>query len=229
MPHPEEQTCDDGLNDLVGCEITGIRPLPSDPNIRSIRIGRRTAARVRATDIDDLEIKVGDTWTEELARQVFVLHRNLACRRTALNILSFKARSTKALIDRLVQRGHDREIAREIVADLVADGWVDDEAYGEAVARELLARQPAGRRLLVHKLRQRGIEADLADQIARKMLEDVDVTEQAKALAERRFQKMGDLPSTTAARRLSSLLARRGFDSNVIASVLEHLNLLYGR
>jgi len=49
----------------IGETITAIRPLPSDPSMRSVRIGRRVIARLRADDIESIGLHAGQTLTDD--------------------------------------------------------------------------------------------------------------------------------------------------------------------
>jgi regulatory protein len=209
-----------------GATITELRPLPSDPNVRSIRVGRRAVARLRIADVESLGLEVGQPWTEELAAAV---QRALAvnkARKVALRLIGRRAYSSGELVDRLVRREHDRSVAELIVDELVDDGWMDDRAYAEAVTRELLARSPATKRLIVAKLRQRKIDRELAEQVAAEALKDSDPSAEATEFARKKLRAMGDIPKATAARRIAGALSRRGFNGEAVYSALEALGLM---
>ena len=60
--------------------------------------------------------------------------------RTAANVLTYRARSSQALYDRLVEKGASPEDAAWAVARLRELGYLNDADYGRLVVRDLAAR-----------------------------------------------------------------------------------------
>src|SRR5215210_5629465 len=118
--------------------VTTIVPVQRDPNLRRIKIGRTTAATLRASDIESLRIVVGTRWTARLAADVAQAVKINTVRKAALNLLGRRAFSRLELIDRLERKQHDSAIANQVVDELAVDGWIDDVAYGKSVAMEVL-------------------------------------------------------------------------------------------
>ena len=205
--------------------IGDIRPMPSDPNMRSVRVGRRVVARLRAADIEALGLEVGQPFTPELASAVAEALELNKARKAALGLLSRRAYSSRQIIQRLTRRGHAKAIARRVIEQLLADGWLDDEAYAESLAGEIIAAKPAGQRLIVHKLIARGIDAELANRAAEGVLADRDLLTDAEALARKRLNALRGVPRATALRRIAGLLSRRGFDRDTIMAVLSRLEV----
>jgi len=105
------------------------------------------------------------------------------------------------------------------------DGWIDEEAYAQAIARETLARKPAGQRFLIQKLRSRQIDHPLAERVAQDLLADCDLTEEAVKLAKSRLKTMSHLDPDVAYRRIAATLHRRGFETSVIYTVMNELKI----
>ncbi len=82
-------------------------------------------------------------------------------RALALRVLAFRARTEAQLRARLLRAGHGRE-ADEVLAWLRRLGYLDDRAYAEARARELLRAGRLGPARAVQKLRAEGVESGLA-------------------------------------------------------------------
>jgi regulatory protein len=209
----------------IGEAITAIRPLPSDPSLRSVRIGRRVIARLRASDCEAIGLRTGEILTDELAGAIEAMLAVNSARKDALRLLGRRGYSCGQLVDRLKRKGHDASAACAVVDELRADNWLDDEEFARAVAREIRARGPASTRLIIQKLRQRRIDGDLARRVAEEALADADPLEEAVALAEKRLRTMGRVPPATAARRIAGALARRGFDMDIIRAALERVKI----
>jgi len=210
----------------VGEMITAIRPLPSDPSMRSVRIGRRVIARVRADDVESIGLHAGQILTDELAGAIEEVLALTKARKDALRLLGRRGYSCGQLVDRLKRKGHAESIARAVVDELRDGDWLDDEEYARAVAREIRARGPASTRLIMQKLRQRRIDGDLARRVAEEALADTDPVEEAVTLAEKRMRSMRSVPPATAARRIAAALARRGFDMDTIRTAIQRAGIL---
>ena len=209
----------------AGETIREISPLPSDPNLRRIRVGRRVVARLRAAEVDRLGLAVGMTWSDALAEQVRLAVERGKARKRAFTALGRKPLSRSELIERLIRAGHDEETATAVADELASDGWLDDAALAREIVQQTLARRPAGRQLLIEKIRKRGIEEELDHTAVDEALDRDDPTESALQLAEQRYRSMHSLPPATAARRLAGLLHRRGFDDETVETVINRMGL----
>jgi regulatory protein len=72
------------------------------------------------------------------------------------------------------------------------------------------------------ELRRKGVAADVANEAVSQALADVGMDEEEAALevARKRARSLRSLEPAVARRRLYAFLARRGFDSNLVARVV---------
>jgi regulatory protein len=208
----------------AGAVITDIRPLPSDPSVRSIRVGRRAVAHLRAVDVDAIGLAKGTRWTKQTAEAVQRAVETNRTRKAALRLLGRRAYASAELRERLARKEHDVDAIETVISELTADGWLDDAAYGESIARQTIERRPAGERLLRRKLAERRIDDDLAERIVRRTLAEVDQLEAAIGYGRERMRKLG-WASPAAVRRVGAALARRGFDEETVQTALDRLGL----
>jgi regulatory protein len=207
---------------FIGEAITQIKPGIRDPSRVTIKAGRRVVGTVDAVSAHRLKVKVGLEIDADLvaaiAAAVFQDRlRSLALRRVARSMCS-----VKGLADALVRKGADRETAARIAADFERLGLVNDEAFANAKARSILARKPAGARLIQSKLRAAGVDAARSKAAASGALEGRDALEDAVALARRRARGIAPgVEPEAARRRVFGALARRGFDMDVARRAVE--------
>lgn len=206
-----------------GATISEISPLPSDPNVRRVRIGRRVVARLRVADIERLELAPGMEWTDELAARVWEAIELDKARKDAFTMLGRKALSRAELTERLMKKSHASSVAERIADEFTEDGWIDDAALARAIIDHQRARTPAGEHLLRDKMQQRGIPDAVAEQTLSDQQADGNPIDEAHTLAEQRYRSMRSLPAPTAARRLAGALHRRGFDEETIETVLHQM------
>jgi SOS response regulatory protein OraA/RecX len=121
----------------------------------------------------------------------------------------------KELEMRLVKRGIDSSIATEVTNQLAEDDWLNDVAYACALIRQWIRKEPAGRRWLRHKLREKQISVDVATIAIETELGDSSEQEAADTFAAIRLSKLRKVEEEIATRRVRAALNRRGFDAHV--------------
>lgn len=201
--------------------ITSIVTISGDPPRVRIKSGREVIAVVTPDTIGRLGLAVGDPLTDDLVQALDAAARELAAHRDALRLLSFRARSSFELAMRLRRKGYDQEIADRVCERLRDAGLVDDEAFARETVGSMLARKPAGERLLQAKLRSKGLDNETAKKAIAEQLEGRDLLADAVALARGRLARMRDLDDQTRRRRLHGMLARRGFDMQVCRTAVD--------
>jgi len=141
----------------------------------------------------------------------------LAAKQVATRQLSYRPRSVTELRQTLGQRGFGSHIIDQVIERFSELGYLDDADFARRwiQTREQLA--PRGTRLLKQELRQKGINADLADEAL--AVADLDELETATRIAERRLPKMSGLDRDTQRRRLAGYLERRGFSHDIVRQI----------
>jgi regulatory protein len=204
--------------------ITQIKPLSKDPNLRRIYVDKRAVVTLSASDVERLKLREGTLWTAHLEIAVRHEAEALEARRDAMRMLGRRDFSSAELIDRLVQRNHSPIAAERAVKELVEDQWIDDAKYAREVVHALTRRKPASKEYLKSMLARRKINSALAAKILHAGAGQSEA-EAALTLARQQLSTMKQLPLHTASRRISGKLARRGFDGQTIADVLERIGL----
>ena len=152
-------------------------------------------------------------------------------RRSALHyaykLLSYRGRSEAEMVRRLMLKGFDAAEIRAAVTGLRENGFLDDMRLAASLRRyaeESKHLSLSGtRRFLI----ERGIPADISEEVVK----DIDETETAKRLVEKKiggWKKHGcserDPRSGEATlRKLHGVLYRRGYPSEAIKKVLREL------
>jgi regulatory protein len=146
-----------------------------------------------------------------------------ACREAALRLLERQRRPRADLARRLRDRGFAPGTIDEVLGRLAEVGLIDDAEFARAWLAGRWGRRMAGWRRLEQELHARGIAPDDIAR-ARAMLEEREgaVDEEAaarKALAQA-ARRYAALDPRARRQRLYALLARRGFDGDMIRRVL---------
>ncbi|HVU62585.1 MAG TPA: RecX family transcriptional regulator, partial [Phycisphaerales bacterium] len=200
---------------LAGGVITAVVRAADEPDVLAIRIGRKTAGRVHERRAAELGIGEGVEWTERMRREVGAGMRDAAAREWAVSAVARRGMSRSMLVGKLVQRGLERGAAARIAEELSARGLIDERAFAEGVVASTLARKGAGKRLLLNRVRAKGVDARTAGDVVEKVTGEsgYDAMEAALELAGRKLRVMGErLDGQATRRRLQGLLARRGVE-----------------
>lgn len=227
--------------------ITAVHADPKDPNLRRIKVGRRTVATLSAVATAELGITEGAPWDKALSATVQKHAALDTVRRDALKALARASVSRARLATALERRGHSVDLVAQVLAGLVADGWLDDRKVAEEAARSIQRKGRLPRSALAQKLTARGLDEVVALEaagagaapgveereacliLARSLLARQQARTSprpAQRLAVRpEGQPAGSPRSELEFRRLASALARRGFDADIIASVLESMGV----
>ena len=147
-----------------------------------------------------------------------------AVREAALRLLERSRRTRFDLAKRLREQGYAAAVVDDVLDRLAAVGLVDDVEFACAFLAGRWGRRPAGWRRLETELRRRGVTAEeIAG--ARARIEEregpADETETARRVLAQAERRYAALEPRVRRQRLWALLARRGFDGDVIARVLK--------
>ncbi len=145
-------------------------------------------------------------------------------RTQAIRLLKFRPRSEAELKQRLVQKGVPEPEALSLVQEFKQKGFVDDAKLARYLVTQQMLVKPVGRRMLLSRLKSRGVDAGLAQKAVEQGTEGRDELELARQTALSRFERLRDLPRETADRRLFGFLSRRGFSGDVVYKVIRELH-----
>ncbi|MDQ1641262.1 MAG: regulatory protein [Actinomycetota bacterium] len=140
-------------------------------------------------------------------------------RAIVLRKLTAAPRTRAQLADDLVQRDVPDEVATRVLDRFTEVGLVDDEAFAQTWVRTRHLGRGLARRALAAELRQRGV----ADETVSEAIEAVspdDERASAVALVDRRLAATRGLPRETRIRRLTGLLARKGYSGGLAMAVV---------
>jgi regulatory protein len=148
-------------------------------------------------------------------------------RRILLDQLTGQARSRSELAGKLAKKDVPEEIATRLLDRFEEVGLVDDAAFARDWVQSRQAGRGLARRALAQELRRKGIDDDVALE-ALAGLDPDDEVESARDLVRRRLRTIGRLDRVVAVRRLSGMLARKGYSSGVAMTVVREELDAYG-
>ncbi|MGN6575511.1 MAG: regulatory protein RecX [Nocardioides sp.] len=140
-------------------------------------------------------------------------------RKILLDQLTGRARSRSELAGKLGEKSVPEDVAVRLLDRFEEVGLVDDEAFARSWVESRQAGKGLARRALAQELRRKGVD----DEVAREVLDEVDPDAEERAareLVRRKLRTAARLDRDTAVRRLSGMLARKGYPASIAFRVV---------
>lgn len=142
-------------------------------------------------------------------------------RTIVLRRLTLAPRTRAELNEALSKRDVPVEVQEQVLDRFTELGLVDDVALADSFVTSK-RENGRGRRAIAYKLRARGISDDIVDS-ALSGITDEDELVQARALVERRWARMEHLERGVRTRRLTGMLARRGYPGYIVSTAIREV------
>jgi regulatory protein len=140
-------------------------------------------------------------------------------RKILLDQLTGQARTRSELADKLAKKGVPDALSERLLDRFEEVGLVDDEAFARAWVQSRQPGKGLARRALAQELRRKGVDDDVA-QVALDEVDPDDEVEAARTLVRRKLRTVARLERDVAVRRLTGMLARKGYPSGVCFRVV---------
>lgn len=131
---------------------------------------------------------------------------------SAYRYLSYRPRSEAEIRHWLRQRGFAHHVIEEALAKLKEQNLIDDIGFARFWKDNRVTLRPRSKKLLARELKEKKVATDIVEQVT----SDIDDEATAYSLGSARMPALAHLDYPGFYRRLSSYLAYRGFDYEVI-------------
>ncbi len=138
----------------------------------------------------------------------------------ALDLLSLRSHSQKELIVKL-RRKYSQETAEAVAHKAAELGLIDDEAFAEMYARELIERKKYGISRVKNELRLKGISSHIIESVIFSL--DFDSKESIINLVERKYARK--LSDEKGRRQVIAALQRLGYSYSDIRAALSEFDI----
>ena len=140
-------------------------------------------------------------------------------RNIALQQLNYAPRSRKELADKMRSKDVPADIINQVLDRLTEVGLIDDVAYAQMLVRSKQNSRKLATRALRVELTKKGISPEVAAQVLAEVSSD-DELEMARAVVEKKMRSLSNYDVDVVKRRLGSMLARKGYSSNITMQVI---------
>lgn len=140
-------------------------------------------------------------------------------RAIAINLISYRPRSSKELNDKLKQKGFSAEVACGAIRHLQDINLLNDLEFARMLVRDKLRGKPMGRAMVRRKLLEKGIAFQIVERVLKEYISEDDEREAAARLAARKLKlsrsRFADLDTSRRRKRMMDYLLGRGFSTDV--------------
>jgi regulatory protein len=188
-----------------------VRPAGDGGDDRRARSGRRrSAGRTRQGRADPHgapEDRTPEEW-------------EAAAKAACLRMLTLRSRTRRELHDALIRRGVPEEVVETVLGRFAEVGLIDDATFAEHWVASRHRNAGMGRRALSAELSRKGVASEMIKEAVSAL--DADTEEAtARRLVERRLATMSrGLAPQVKARRLVTMLARKGYGPGLASQVV---------
>lgn len=205
--------------------ITALSTSKRDATKQVIHVDGRAVATLSQKHIAALCLEVGAPWEPGLAQIIRDAAEIEDGFEHAMKLINRKPLSRVQLMEKLQKHGCTPGIIERVLTRVTAIGALDDKALARELVEEIDRRRPAGPLLKRAKLMQRGVAESIIEEIVTSSSGKATQIEAARALLASRSKSMAKLSDLERKRKQWSLLARRGFEEEVIEAVVGEMGI----
>ena len=193
--------------------ITAIEPRRK--GLCALYIDGEFAMKLDAEVVLGHRLDTGREITDEQLHEAVIASDQKRCKDKAMWLIAYRDHSRRELLDKL-RKDYSEESAEAAVARCEELGLIDDSRYARRCAADLIQIKRLSERGVRQKLREKGIDRDLIDEILAEY--DLDEQEQIRRIIEKKYAR--SLQDEKGRRRAVNALMRLGFSYGEIKSVL---------
>jgi regulatory protein len=199
--------------------ITKILKSRGARNTYEIFIDDRPGLRISETTLTSSGFFAGKDIDESTLEQAIQADARERAYQMAVNLISYRPRSSKEIIDKLTRKGFPHELALVVVDRLRELELLNDLNFARMFVRDKLLGKPMGKALLRRKLLEKGIAFQISERVLKEYVTEEDEQKAAEALATRKMRvsrtKFSALDPIARRKRLIDYLLSRGFSQDI--------------
>ncbi len=200
--------------------ITAIEPQKNRKDRMNIYLDGDFAFGLNQEVVLKHNLHPGDEIEERVIDEVLLAEERARAKEKALFLLSYRPRSIKELKERLKEKGFSERTVKKVIEDFIRVGLLDDRKFVSDYVHSKMIQKPMGKRMLREELFSKGIDEETAERAIDEVYSERSEVDVARDLVHRRAKRYRD-DGVKLKKKLSDFLRRRGFDWDVINTVLQ--------
>ncbi len=105
-------------------------------------------------------IYIGDTISEQVLNEILDSESKTKIYNSAINLLSYRMRSTSELRDRLIRKNYNEDSIIDVINNLESKGYLDDKKFAHAFAKEKVKNKLIGPIALKFEMSSHNLNVD---------------------------------------------------------------------
>ncbi|HEX2787324.1 MAG TPA: RecX family transcriptional regulator [Ignavibacteria bacterium] len=203
--------------------ITEITRQEKDKNRCSIFIEDRFFMGIYEDTLVKFRLRKGDEVTEQAIKEIKLYDEINFGKKTALKYLAYKPRSKKEIEKKLTALKLSENSIKEVINWLENIRYLNDDHYSKLLIESKTIRKPIGRRLLIQKLLQSGIEKETIEKNILELYPGEKEQKAAVTVLKKYSKKVKAKNETERKRKCFQYLLSRGFEYGVVTEAMKEL------
>jgi len=207
--------------------ITAIEPQKKDPLRKNLIVDGKFILGISTDVLVQFGLRSGDQVDENLLGKIHAAEELFQAKRKALDYLSRRMHSEKDLNQKLQKKGFSTETIQRLIDDFRTAGYLNDTQFAVAYVADCIQKRPIGRRSLYQRLRLKGIDKEIINDVLTATLETEKEETIALAAARKKLRvsrsQFEKLDINKRRQRLAQFLAQRGFEWEIIGHVIDEV------
>lgn len=203
-------------------QITAIEPQKRKKERFNIYIDGEFAFGLDAENLAKEKLQAGQKISNDTINQLIVLNEFVKVYDKVLRFLSYRPRSKKEIENYLKKQQVGSRVSGLVFDKLAKYNYLNDYQFAKWWIASRLRFRPKGKNILKAELIKKGISKQIIEQVLEKVSPDLQ-EEIALAVARKQITKYKNLKQSEILKKLTSFLARRGFNWETISNVISRL------
>ncbi|MCQ4087256.1 regulatory protein RecX [Saccharibacillus sp. JS10] len=163
----------------------------------------------------------GSFFDKKAVQDIIVDNERQVAYAQAIYYLSFKARTSGEVEQKLLEKELDPQAIEETIKRLIDEKLIDDAFYAQEWTKQRVTNKKKGKVVVKQELKRKGINPELIDE-ALEAIDDEDELRSAEELAAKKWRTTkGELWERK--RKTAAFVMRRGFSSELVRRALDNV------
>ncbi|MGC8594972.1 MAG: regulatory protein RecX [Candidatus Kryptoniota bacterium] len=173
----------------------------------------------------DFGLRRGDELTPDTLEHIKRAQTYHDAYAAGIRLINFRQRTRSELSRRLAQKGFDRTTIGKVIERLSQLGLINDEEFAKAFVNAGSTGKLLGKRSLIRKLREKGIDRETAEKALGEFANDEKQMTIAIEAAKKKLDRLSGEGIERKIKKLSTFLISRGFEWEIVKKVIRELLL----
>lgn len=169
-------------------------------------------------------LEVGSEIDEYFIENILKSEEQSKAKNYALNLLSYRQRSEKEILKKMIDKGYENNIIDSTINFLKENKFLNDREFTKSFIRDRVNIRKLGRNRIKMELYKKGVDKELINEALEKEIEYDLEYETAKELALKKISTTYKKDDKNAQyRKLYGFLQRKGYSNDIISRILKEI------